>query len=77
MAWKNGLFFFDNSSMESIMRQIERWYNVAVVYQGNVKRWTFNGQISRYSNVSKVLELMEATGTVHFNIEDHTIYVTP
>lgn len=77
MAWKNGLFFFDNSSMESIMRQIERWYNVEVVYQGNVKHWTFNGQISRYSNVSKVLELMEATGTVHFKIEDKTIYVTP
>lgn len=77
MAWKNGLFVFDNSSTEAIMKQVERWYNVEVIYQGNVKRWTFNGQISRYSNVSKVLELMEATGTVHFKIEDRKIYVTP
>jgi ferric-dicitrate binding protein FerR (iron transport regulator) len=77
MAWKNGLFVFDNSSTEAIMRQVQRWYNVNVVYQGDVKHWTFNGQISRYSNVSKVLDLMEATGTVHFKIEDRTIYVTP
>jgi ferric-dicitrate binding protein FerR (iron transport regulator) len=77
MAWKNGLFMFNNTGIENIMQQIERWYDVTVYYEGDIKRWTFNGQISRYSNVSKVLEMMEATGTIHFRVEDRKIYVMP
>lgn len=77
MAWKNGLFMFNNTGIENIMQQIERWYDVTVYYEGDLKRWTFNGQISRYSNVSKVLEMMEATGTIHFRVEDRKIYVMP
>jgi ferric-dicitrate binding protein FerR (iron transport regulator) len=77
MAWKNGLFMFNNTDIENIMQQIERWYDVTVYYEGDIKRWTFNGQISRYSNVSKVLEMMEATGTIHFRVEDRKIYVMP
>lgn len=77
MAWKNGLFMFNNTSIEEIMHQIERWYDVTVYYEGDIKRWTFNGQISRYSNVSKVLEMMEATGTIHFRVEDRKIYAMP
>lgn len=77
MAWKNGLFMFNNTRLEAIMQQVQRWYDVEVVYEkDDVKRWTFNGQISRYSNASKVLEMMEATGTVHFRIEDRKVYVT-
>lgn len=77
MAWKNGMFMFNNTGIENIMQQIERWYDVTVYYEGDIKRWTFNGQISRYSNVSKVLEMMEATGTIHFRVEDRKIYVMP
>ncbi|HEY8893692.1 MAG TPA: FecR domain-containing protein [Niastella sp.] len=77
MAWKNGLFMFNNTGIENIMQQIERWYDVTVYYEGDIKRWTFNGQISRYSNVSKVLEMMEATGTIHFRVEDRKIFVMP
>jgi transmembrane sensor len=75
MAWKNGLFMFNNTGIENIMQQIERWYDVTVFYEEGLKKWTFNGQISRYSNVSKVLEMMEATGTIHFRVEDRKIFV--
>ena len=37
MAWKNGLFSFDAASIKTVMQQIIRWYDVDVVYAGEVK----------------------------------------
>ncbi|HVW94367.1 MAG TPA: FecR domain-containing protein [Mucilaginibacter sp.] len=72
-AWRNGMFLYDNESLESIMRQIARWYDVDVVYDGADKNKLFGGGISRYKNVSQVLRKLELTGGVHFTIEGRRI----
>jgi ferric-dicitrate binding protein FerR (iron transport regulator) len=77
VAWKNGMFIFNNLPLESIMRQIERWYDMEVSYRGNLRPVSFNGQLSRYSNVSRLLELLQTTGEVHFTIENKKIIVRP
>lgn len=77
MAWKNGLFHFDNTSIEVIIRQIERWYDVSIEYDSTLKNVAFNGQISRYSKASEVLEMLEAAEAIHFRIKDRKIYLTP
>ena len=77
MAWKNGLFDFTDEKMENIMRQIARWYDVDVTYEGDTKNLVFGLAISRKENVSKLLNYMELTGTVHFRIEGNKITVTP
>ena len=69
IAWKNGLFKFNREDLTSIMRKIERWYNVEINYVGDVKKLTFGGMIPSSKNVSAVLELLEMTGVVKFNIE--------
>ncbi|WP_342331914.1 FecR domain-containing protein [Pedobacter sp. FW305-3-2-15-E-R2A2] len=75
IAWKNGLFTFDNESIESVMRKIARWYNVDVEFKSKNKDQVFSGTISRFENVSKVLEKLELTGGVHFKIEERRILV--
>lgn len=75
LAWKNGMFHFADDDLESIMRQISRWYNVEVIYEKGFKNQNFGGIISRKSTVSGVLNLLEMTGTVSFRVEGHTIYV--
>jgi ferric-dicitrate binding protein FerR (iron transport regulator) len=77
VAWKNGMFVFNSVPLEAIMRQMERWYDVEVSYRGNVKGISFNGQISRYSNVSKMLDMLATTGEVHFIMENKKIIVNP
>lgn len=77
LAWKNGLFRFRDESIETIMRQVSRWYDVDVEYQGNVKDMRFGAAISRKENVSKLLQFLELTGTVHFKIDNHKITITP
>nr|WP_121271006.1 FecR family protein [Pedobacter schmidteae] len=73
--WKNGLFQFDNTPIEQVMRQIKRWYNVDVVYQGTKPDVHITGMISRSNNVSKILDLIEEAGGVNFEIGDKQIIV--
>ena len=75
-AWKNGMFYFDNTPIESIMRQVERWYDVTISYEGKVTTG-FNGRISRSVPVSRLLRILEMTGDVHFLVEGKNITVLP
>ncbi|WP_209865365.1 FecR domain-containing protein [Chitinophaga sp. OAE865] len=77
IAWKNGYFLFDNEKIESIMKQISRWYNVEVSYQGDVSGKAIGGSLPRSKNVTEVLSMLELTGTVHFKIEGRRIIVMP
>lgn len=77
IAWKNGYFIFENEKVESIMRQISRWYDVEISYQGDVSGKAIGGSLSRSKNVSEVLNMLELTGTVHFKINGRRITVMP
>lgn len=76
LAWKNNEFMFESESIENVMKMVERWYNVEVVYVGKISAEKFGGGVSRFDKVSKVLELLERTGAVKFKIEDRKIFVT-
>jgi adenine deaminase len=58
------------------MRNIARWYDVDIVYQGRINQH-FRGNISKYVDASKVLQMLEYTGAAHFKIEGKKIIVTP
>jgi transmembrane sensor len=77
LAWKNGMFFFENTGIKTIMQQLNRWYDADISYQGNVTNRRFTGQISRYINLSGVLKMLELTGDIPFKIEGKKILVTP
>jgi len=73
-AWKSGMFQFDDADVKTIMRQLSRWYNVDVEYQGQVPASTYHGRISRNSNASTVLRILELSG-INFTIERGKIIV--
>lgn len=75
-AWKNGSFYFNNTDIKTIMRQVSRWYNVEIVYEGETVETLFGGVVSRKENISQLLKLLEATGKVHFSIEGEKIITT-
>lgn len=73
MAWKNGSFVFgERMSAEEIMRQIARWYDVEVVYEKKPSGH-IGGSISRDVNITKVLQILEATGTMKFKVEGRKV----
>lgn len=75
MAWKNGYFLFQDDSVEEIMSQIGKWYDVDIVYQGDMRNKTFGGIYSRSKDIEELLKGLELTGLVHFKIEGRRIIV--
>jgi transmembrane sensor len=74
VAWKNGRFQFEHSDIKTIMRQIERWYDVEVVFEGTKPSEHYSGKISRNVNVSEVLRILELSG-IRFRIDGKKIIV--
>lgn len=68
-AWKNGLFNFEGMGLREMMRQLERWYDLEVVYEGNVPDVRFFGEMSRALKLSDVLAGLERS-EVHFRLEE-------
>jgi len=74
MAWKNGQFVFRSAGIENIMRQLSRWYDIEVVYQGNKPAGHYGGMIGQNTNLSEVLKLLELSG-VKFRIEGKKVII--
>jgi transmembrane sensor len=76
IAWKNGLFQFSDAALEEVMRQLNRWYDVEVVYEGAIPHQQFEGKMQRNLTLSQVLRILERS-QVHFTLEDRKIIVKP
>lgn len=76
MAWHNGLFDIKSLSIEALMRQITRWYDVEVVYEGTKPEGHFSGMVGRNTNLSSVLKILELNG-VHYRLENKKIFIQP
>jgi transmembrane sensor len=76
MAWKNGMFEFNKTDLRTIMRQISRWYDVDIQYNGKPTNELFGGGISRNLPLTNVLKLLETNG-VQFSRNGKTVIVTP
>jgi ferric-dicitrate binding protein FerR (iron transport regulator) len=74
VAWKNNLFNFHLADIKTIMRQMARWYDVEVVYEGAVPVRSFSGKINRNTNLNTVLKILEQSG-IHFRVEGKRIIV--
>lgn len=67
-AWKDGLLAFNNADIATIMREVERWYNVKAIYPGAVPERIFSGEIPRSSSLTELLKLFEVN-KIHFVID--------
>jgi transmembrane sensor len=74
MAWKNGKFSFEKMDIESIMRQMARWYDVDVAFKDKIAD-KYTVKITRDVPVSQVFKFIEMTGGVHFDIDGNKVVV--
>lgn len=68
VAWKNGLFKFENANIYTVMNQFSRWYNFEVQYEGKAPGNKFNGEIYRSLNASKALKILNYA-RIRFRVE--------
>ncbi len=76
VAWKDGLFKFRNDSIEDIMKQMARWYDVKVVIAGKIPEH-FVSTLSRKSDLYQDLQMLQKTGRVRFEVKGRTVTVLP
>ncbi|WP_316840213.1 FecR family protein [Pedobacter gandavensis] len=72
IAWQKGNFVFNDESLSTILRELERWYGVKVDYS-QVPDRKFSGVISKNVNLSKVLKMLELTGNIQLTLEGSSI----
>jgi ferric-dicitrate binding protein FerR (iron transport regulator) len=76
IAWKDGLFYFKDWQLKDIMTYLSRWYDFKVRYKNkNSQSLRFGGKFDRNGDLTLVLNLLEQTGKVKFEINDKTIII--
>jgi hypothetical protein len=69
MAWKDGFFDFQDATLEEVMRQLQRWYDIDVVYEQGPPKIEFIGKMGRDLSLSAVLDGLQLS-KVHFRLEE-------
>jgi transmembrane sensor len=74
LAWKTGMFEFQDDDLPTIMRQLSRWYDVNVRFEGPLSKKVFNGSIRRQASLSQVLQILKLAG-VSYTLEGKNVTV--
>ena len=75
-AWKKGLFMFEKESLADMMNELARWYDAEIVFENPEKKdYHFSGLLHREENIDKLLNTLEKTKEVEFQIVDKKIII--
>ena len=76
VSWKNGRFILEEQTLEQIMQQFTRWYDISVFYRNaDLKQMVFKGVVPRYAELQDVLKILEKTNEVKFSLQNRTVVV--
>lgn len=76
VAWKDGLFRFDHTSLDEVLRQVARWYDLEVVYEKEIPHLPLSGEIKRDLDLDQALSVLSSLG-LHYRLEGRQLIVTP
>lgn len=76
-AWKDGMIYFKDERLEDVMTDIERMYDVHIMYSEDYLRdMLFTGECSRFKNVDEFMKLLQLTGSIEYQINGKTIILS-
>lgn len=76
LSWKNGQISFTSAALPVVMRQISRWYDIDIDYEGAVPTKHFNGIIDQNLHLRDVLKVLTVYG-IHFRLDGRKLTVLP
>jgi transmembrane sensor len=74
LAWRNDLFHFEDVQLSVVLRQIARWYNLEIEYEGTIPTKMINGEIYRNMNGSQILIILKNLG-VNFKLDGNRLII--
>ncbi|WP_316816701.1 FecR family protein [Pedobacter nyackensis] len=75
LAWKKWEFRFEGADIVSILKEVSRWYDLNIIYKGEISDHRFSGSLSKKVSSNELLEILEKTKHVHFEIDNQTVTV--
>lgn len=76
LAWKDGKFIFEEQSLEQIMKQLQRWYEMSVFYTNEeVKQYTFSGDLKKYDDFDKIVRMLEEVAGIKVSIKENCVVI--
>lgn len=74
LAWKNGYFYFEDAGIPQLMKQLSRWYNVDIVFEGKIPDRKFGGKIPANTSLSEMLKILSIT-KINYKMENKTLVI--
>jgi hypothetical protein len=75
-AWKDDVFMYKQERLAVIMRDLERQYDMSIFYESqDMKEKTFSMRVSKPNSFNEILDYLETTEKVRFEIKGNTIIV--
>ncbi|WP_167610201.1 FecR family protein [Maribellus sediminis] len=76
-SWKDGIFYFENQSLDNITKELERWYEVDFNFENQAAGAVrYTGEYSKNQKLGEILHLLSVTGNVDFRNEGDQILVS-
>ena len=76
IAWKKGFFYFKDDNIKTVMRQLSRWYDVEIKYEGQIPEREFSGQMNKNIDASQLMHILSIE-KIHYRLENRTIVIIP
>ena len=76
VSWREGVFQFDNHTVEEVFTILQRWYDVQVLYaNAEVKQEVFTGKLPRFDNMKIIIDLIERVSDLKITVDGKVIYI--
>jgi ferric-dicitrate binding protein FerR (iron transport regulator) len=76
LAWKDGRLLFAGNTLEQVMRQLARWYDMDYTFADErAKSMVLRGKMPIQTNISEIFEIFETSGRVKFLVDNNRVTI--
>ena len=75
VSWKENLFVFNDEEISEVMKKVSRWYDVEVEYRDGMAGKRIGGSIPRFGNVEELMDALQATKVLHYQMEGGVVII--
>ena len=76
-SWRNGTIVFKNETLEEMMKNLARWYNIEVFFEKeSLKHVRFSTNIDKYNEIEPILELLQLTNKVKIKTDNNYVLIS-
>ena len=76
LAWRKGYFNFADADIPEVMRQLQRWYDIEIAYEGTIPNKVISGKMGRDLNLNDVLDILKQM-KLNYRLEGRQLVIIP